>query len=489
MTYSVHLLSRDFSQILNVVETITAQTLSWSCLGGPDEAILQAPTSILNFKDWKEFLGHPVEIFNETGHPVWWGYINRIRQPFEPFTLQCGLDPMANSVAVRYTDLLGDEHTTPWASDALSVSRFGIKQKIIDVVHAGEPLALQKRDLLLSQLAWPSDEIASSNKPITDSNHFANLPVFLDCKGWFETLSWKYYPGQTGIIGNTVSQNGSIPIGSDTSHAGAAQRFLATSNMTIATVKLRASYTGSPPYTLAISIRTDAGGVPSSQNLARAEIPRSALASGSYKWAEAPLTVPVSLQAGQRYWVLVFPLNATYDSNHWLLALDESCSFNDIFIYMDNLVWVSPVPNAHMLFQVAGLSETTTQLNEVYAVGNQFLTALVNRDPSGVQTPLYHKHDTDCKTAFLDLLALGNSSLTPYMAFVDRNRTLSVLPQPPKQAQFQLDSHGRLTDLFSHPLSSPHLAVGCFMSLSASAPFFVSSLTLKTKTGQIAVSS
>ena len=483
MTYSVHLLSKNFARVLKPADPLTPQTLSWSCEGGPDEAVLQASTKVLSFKDWKEFLGHPVEIFNENGYPVWWGYINAIRQPFEPFTLACGLDGMSNSVAVRYTDYLGEDHLSPFASDSASQFHFGEKQLILDIGYADQSEALQKRDLALSRSAWPQDEIIAKGKSISVLAGIAKYPrsavewdstervplteglpaadkVYLDCKGWFHTLSWKYYLGSSGVIGNTVGQKGTINLGYSATYTKLGQRFTPAASMDLSVVKFRTSKIGSPTDNLVLAIHADSAGLPSATALATVSYPASSIDPDSYGWHTAQFTTPVPLIASTPYWLVLSRSGALSTTAYYTVGLDESLAFTDIFRYHNGTSWLRRSPNAHLLFQLIGYAETTAQLQTIYASGNQFLTGFSCPDPSGVNTPPVDRSNLTCEKAFLDLLRLGNSSLTPLFATVNQQRVLSVSPQPPKQPQHRLTSQGVLTDLFNTPLISPHLAVG-----------------------------
>lgn len=171
-------------------------------VGGPSEAELEiagAPESLAEALRW---LRYGVMIRNSEGTPVWWGYIEGVEIVAGALWDRVSLQSMWNKVAVTYAydDADGGwgRATTSYALDDESVARFGSKELIESLGDGEGSSATARRDKILSLAGKP---VAL---PIVDS---AQPGVRLFCRGWWDTLGWKYFQRLEGRIDNEGGNN------------------------------------------------------------------------------------------------------------------------------------------------------------------------------------------------------------------------------------------------------------------------------------------
>lgn len=176
-----------------------------SVVGGPlsGESELHGPINAL--WDALNWLRRPVEIRSPEGEIVWWGFVNEVRiQLLTGLTIGVSLDPMANRIAVAYSDTAADggaeRGTTSWAEDADSIARYGYKELLISGGELAAAGALTKRATELAKRAKP--------KGVPSFSGLAGEPVAtLLYAGWFETLVWQRFTRLEGRI--EFAENGS----------------------------------------------------------------------------------------------------------------------------------------------------------------------------------------------------------------------------------------------------------------------------------------
>lgn len=165
-----------------------------SIMGGPIVAEIEIAGSQNALWELLTWLRRPVEIRNDHGQPVWWGLVNEVRIGFGGITVGVGLDNMANTVAVAYSDVEPDgtpvRGTTTWVSDSASVSRYGTKEILDTMGEAGLAAAEARRDALLANRAWP--------RGVPSAGQSAPQVATVLCIGWIETLRWIHFARAEG---------------------------------------------------------------------------------------------------------------------------------------------------------------------------------------------------------------------------------------------------------------------------------------------------
>lgn len=172
--------------------------------GGPSSAEVAVTGPRLALHECLGWLRRPVELSSPEGAPVWWGFITEVRLTLAGLTIGVSLDPMANRIAVAYSDTGADggavRGTTSWAEDAASIARYGYKELLISGGELAAAGALARRATELAKRAKP--------KGAPSLGGSADAPsVQLLCAGWFETLGWRRFTRLEGRI--EFAENGS----------------------------------------------------------------------------------------------------------------------------------------------------------------------------------------------------------------------------------------------------------------------------------------
>lgn len=162
---------------------------SWQALGGPAEATITVYGQARALYDLVEVLRSPVEICNERGEYVWWGYVAGVDIRVDAIEIGVDLDTMANRVQVSYTQG-AYQFNTPFVQDDDSVNTYGQKELIIGMANVPLAVANARRDTTLAALRYPVPNVAMVERE-------SSFSATLRCRGWWETLGWHYY-GNTG---------------------------------------------------------------------------------------------------------------------------------------------------------------------------------------------------------------------------------------------------------------------------------------------------
>ena len=192
---SVVFYNRNFTGRVPSSVPVRVDRYSWSMIGGPDKAYLQASVTADKWELMK-LLRCPVEIYGDDGSAVWWGYVNRVSVPNgDNQRVGKGLDELYNYIIASYTD--GDTTAT---SEAQSIAEYGQKEKRINISNANQTQAEQQRDIYLAEHQYPSIEFDFSG---------GRQEIQIECYGWYKSLDWKYYADsdQTNTANETQIQS------------------------------------------------------------------------------------------------------------------------------------------------------------------------------------------------------------------------------------------------------------------------------------------
>jgi len=185
-------------------DLVRVEQYSWSVFGGPDTMSLSAPVTV---DKWSalNLLRCPVEVYNEDGVPVWWGYVSKISVPEGQVKISVDIEQMYNNVAVIYTtapttDSSSKQGITAWNSNAISVGEFGTKERIETLNDATATTAPYLRDKILNLYRYPVQNV----------EYGASQKVEISCKGWWSTLDWTYYTSTDTTAIDTLTQIGNM---------------------------------------------------------------------------------------------------------------------------------------------------------------------------------------------------------------------------------------------------------------------------------------
>jgi hypothetical protein len=159
--------------------------------GGHIFATLRADGDSLALWRLIGWLRYRVEIRDDLGVAVWWGYIHSVDVSTGGVGVGISLDSMANRVACLWSnDDTGG--ITTYAEDALSTAAYGNKELLIGASGVTETAAEQKRDWELAQRKYPSPTLS----PGVNDIQYATI----ECRGWIETTAWTYYKRDEGLV-------------------------------------------------------------------------------------------------------------------------------------------------------------------------------------------------------------------------------------------------------------------------------------------------
>lgn len=188
----------------NVLTPWSVVRYSWNMVGGPDKAVLNAPLTVDKWDAFK-LLRCGVEIFDR-GRCVWWGYVHKITIPHGDLKVGLSMDNLYNSVAVTYSELetastvSSGQAMTAYATDLMSIAEFGTKQYMLSISNATPTQAAYQRDVMLG----------TNKYPIATVDMGSGKQIEIECRGWWDTLAWKYYSNTSTVVTETTAQIAAI---------------------------------------------------------------------------------------------------------------------------------------------------------------------------------------------------------------------------------------------------------------------------------------
>lgn len=206
----VHFKRRDFGDAVMWPQVrFTVKQLRWRTPGGPEEAIIEAKGPQNALWELLEMLRCPVQI-HERGEPIWWGFVESATVRVGVLQVGLTLETMANRICVLYaeTNMSGVSEgsvETSWIQDDLSVSMFGTKEQRISMQDGTAAQAA----------AYAARALAEMKNPQVDHQWVGNgeSTATLVCRGWWDTLAWKYYANTGAKEGYEEIGNGLQTIG------------------------------------------------------------------------------------------------------------------------------------------------------------------------------------------------------------------------------------------------------------------------------------
>lgn len=486
MSYQALLLRFDGKPMHAHWHSLRPLTLSWTALGGCDEALLALEGPSVDIGWWQGYLGYPVEVYDDSGRLHWWGWLEAVQERWSGFTLDIDLARMANRLALVYRsqepgDGFGDWRQTPWANDAESQALYGIKERIVQMGSLADEQAIHWRDSLLSHSRLP--ELQS--RPQTNGGAKC---LCLTCKGWIHRLDWRVWQRESGVMGNSVGQSGVQALGDSVERTHIAQSFKLHRNARLNALSLRLRKQGVPGDQLRVEIRADQGGAPASSALATCFISPADLAEQHHTWVTAKFVAQINLNAGVQYWFVISRTGTISSANHYWMGLDESLSYADgqlrLFRASDQS-WQPRVPLADALFKLSSLSRVDDEILSILALGSDFLTGFELESPSGLQLPAQAVSGEPALQALRCILALGTVHHKRYLMDLGQNRFLRLFLEPNEDdIPYSMSGSGLIFDRMGRVLHEKSLLAGKRVGTSHDTSFLVSGLSLDVSSGR-----
>ena len=490
MSFIARLLSREGKPIYESWLGLSPRSMSWSALGGCDEAELE-PKGSSSLEDWKGFLGNPIEIYDALGRLHWWGWLEALSQNLPGMQTTYDLAKMANRVAVAYAPLeagnaLDSGMQTSWADDLESQALYGVKERLL----RGGALTLEQaehwRDIELHRWRMPALKATPSAKKAEEA-------IRLRCKGWIHRLDWRVWQRESGVVGNVAMQHGVQAVGSDSQTAQIAQSFKIRRDVLLSSIDLRLRKQGTPSDQLRVDIRADNNGSPASGNLASCSMDTSAMSNEAYAWVRGVFPAQVSLRAGNSYWFVLSRTGAVDAENHYLMAVDENLHFEDgrMLIFRPFAQdWVPRQPEADALFKLTLLSRVEDELNAMLALAGDILNGFALETTIGLRLPLSATMGMPLLKALKSILALGSVNRDILLMDLGADRFLRIYGAPQSsELAFWMDDQGELIDRMGQKLKSLNDAIGKRVGGFQGQSFLLKNARLDVESGRFVLKS
>ncbi len=425
----------------------SVERLSWSAQGGPETAVLRAAGREADLEQLLGLLRSPIEVLDDSGDALWWGYLSRVEVERGALRLSADLARMANRVAVAYGysavegTLSGECAITAWAEDAESVRLYGAKERLLRLPQASRLAAEAAREVALARFSRPIQAVTAPGK--------AGRGALLTCRGWFSTLGWKYYAQPAGVEEHPIGGTGAQPLGNSPAEARTAQSFrlCGEQGWQAGRLSVRARRFGAPGDALRLALRADAGGAPGAllaEGVLSADLLTETYRQVSVELAGGPLLLPETI-----YWLEASRTGGLDAINRYGLDVEEGLGYPRGALRLWNgASWLPRSPDADLVFRVEGVQETSAQIQRLCTAQEcgQFLEGVEIEAPSGKAMPLYRDGRRTGLDELLDLFAVGGVRGRRLLARVDRSRRLSVCEAPaPGERDWVLLPDGRIS--------------------------------------------
>lgn len=449
MSFTVSISNRNFTAHTITPFSPTIKKLSWSTVGGCDEALFTAHVPYERLLDYTALLRCPVTVSDRYGEPAWWGYINKITISFQHVKFTISLEDLFNKVKVIYTYLAAtnqgaDLSETTFGHSPVSQAEYGIKERVLMREHIDGEFALALRNTFLELSSFPRS-VPSPSAQVEVSR------VEFECKGWIHHLGWRFYQDLEGYYANHGPGPGMVPSGDGTISL-IAQNFTPGINCSLKYAWLYLRKRGSPVSNIYCRLLTDSGGNPNaslgqSGNFAGAGLP----SYNTFEWVRFTWGSPIAMTAATPYWLVMYP--AISDAaNHYHVRLDENSNFKQNGMFAKRYsggAW-SAIPALTMswgrpdlFFRIETVQDSGALLYNLATATSQYFTGIQTLT-SGVISSPYRDNGLTTLAEIKILMDLGTVNQRRILANVDINRRLKFYEAPdPSKPLVLMDKDGR----------------------------------------------
>ncbi len=418
------------------------ESCSWAAEGGPREAVLTAmiPQSgnRTDLAQLISLIGCPVELWTAAGGKAWWGLAWEVELQDGAARVVISLDDMTNRVQVAYGDLqpeslgAGKRNTTGWVDDIYSQTLLGVKESQLDLSLATQSQAE----------AWRAAELLKRSKlQVRAGFGVANAltRITLRCRGWWETMAWRYYNSPAGMIQNVVTEPQILQDCGYTGFEQIAQSFtVPAGGWKPDVVWLSMRKMGAPAFGIWVNIHADNAGVPGAQISGSLGYLSSSLSINNPGWVPVYTYLPPVLQSGLTYWFVMLDGGVKTGSRYYRVLMDQASAYGGGSVkYWNGAAWVV-YGGYDMQFRIAGTMETTEQIRAAAAVGfgGQFLSGVMVNQASGIFTNPYRAGDRTALDEIRQHLKAGTSGGVELLGMISAERRLVVSAKPEASTAF-----------------------------------------------------
>lgn len=198
----------------------------------------------------------------------------------------------------------------------------------------------------------------------------------------------------------------------------------------VAAVDVRLQKGGSPTDNVIVGLYTVTSGTPDTL-LASGTISNSEIQT-SMSWLTAVMGTPALVSFGSIYGIQV-SRSGTADTNFYFVGVDTGLNYSagTMTLYTNStLGWVSRPTNADLIFRIAGIVETTTQISTILTSVGEFVTSAIIDTASGLRTLPYRDGTETARQIISALARAGTSANKRLLTKVNAARQLIVYQEP-----------------------------------------------------------
>jgi hypothetical protein len=428
----------------------TIEKYSWHCMGGPEEATVQALGSVVDLCNLLDMIRCPVEITDDHGALVWWGLISQVEVRFENVVLTADIDDMYNAVAVAFTTVgageatTGSRGTTAWAEDEIAIAEFG-RRELLDSIGGTTALhAVISRDRTLERQKYPSG-VAKINTGGGETEPSATIT----CAGWWSTTEWLYAEVPTKLaFAYSAMTTAEHTLGRD--YDDDAQNIMALAqafdtgatawNLLEAALYLKR--TGNPTGTLSLALYTNPDDTDPGDSLASVTIDAADVGT-AYGWIKGTFADAELLALHTSYY-LVITYSGTPDAdNYYSVRLDGNHGYAAGALKKKVAsTWSADAADMPFRLYTDSIIRTSQQIRSLLVNFGQFFRNVYVELDSGISTESYKNGDSDARYEIEELLEIGTSAKKRMLAEVDPNRNVRVFQEPGDDGSHFLEKTG-----------------------------------------------
>lgn len=451
----VNIIQRSFAQewVIPKDLKLTVSRRSFHAIGGPYDAEIIAEGSQESLKDLFGALRCGVEIYDDEGVPLWWGYISRVEVSVNKVISFLDLEEIVNEVKVGYTILnqgggaTGPRASTPWYVDMESVEKYGSRQLLETGGSTNLTAASAQAQRILNERKTPRQGIINTGGAGT---------ARLLCYGWWQTLDQVYAPVETKLaLSYNIAPTKSVSL--VPGNPKIAQSFKTSSAMHVLELGVCVKKVGSPgdlkleicrneddlATTDVNEFQTIPGEVLASVTIAPGMVPTNTLT-----WVKGQLSEHYDMPAKANYFLVIS--STTYDaSNYYEVAIDDLARYGDgvcrLYKEPEN-TWIGTTWDMLFRIYVDELTDTAQQIQNHLVSYGQFFRNIFVDAPSGIRTESFRNGDTTALTEVEGLLDYGTSNFRRLLARVNLDRTVEVweAPDEPTTSLIEMRDDGEL---------------------------------------------
>ena len=405
---------------------------SWHAIGGPERAEIQATGLREDLYELLEWARYTVEITNDVGTKVWWGYISKVEITDGPILAYVDVDQMANRIAVAYTTVAageqttGERGTTTWAEDEDSMAEFGRRELLDSQGGTTQIHAEARRDSLLARHRNPTGRVEYNWKGQDE------LAAKLTCVGWWYTLEWLYanVPPTLAFAYDTLGGQGAF-LGEGTRDALGQTFESGPSGWNLQAVELYCRKTGDPGDNLRVSIWSNPDDQSPGTPLGSATLAGADLATTT-AWMRFTFDEAIALSPNASYFLVLDRTGGTDAVNYYAVRLNEAQSYaGGILREKVGSTWqAGPAADLPFRLYTNDIIETSQQVRSLLRQFGQFFRSVRVDIDSGIATESYRNGDSDAMYEVEELLETGTANNRRMLATVDPGRNVLVDEEP-----------------------------------------------------------